>query len=55
MPTISPFNLVATPGVGNFTITASYVVTATPFDVASGQPYVELCRLIGDDTGEDLR
>jgi hypothetical protein len=37
--------------VANADITVMYSLTGSAFDVASGQPYTEVCRLIGDDTG----
>ena len=37
--------------VANADITVTYSLTGSAFDVASGQPYTEVCRLIGDDTG----
>ena len=37
--------------VANAEITVKYSLVGSPFDVSSGQPYTEVCRLIGDDTG----
>ena len=32
-------------------VTVTYSLTGSAFDIASGQPYTEVCRLMGDDTG----
>jgi len=37
--------------IANADITVTYSLVGSAFDVASGQPYTEVCRLIGDDTG----
>jgi hypothetical protein len=51
MATIGPVNLKIVRDVANAHITVTYSLTGSAFDIASGQPYTELCRLIGDDTG----
>ena len=51
MATIGPVTLNIVQDVANAEITVSYSLTGSAFDIASGQPYTELCRLVGDDTG----
>jgi len=36
--------------IANANITVTYTLVGSAFDVTSGQPYREVCRLIGDDT-----
>ena len=47
MANIGPVNMTVTAGVGNHTFT--YQLTGDAFDVTSGQPYDEVCKLIGVD------
>ena len=51
MASIGTVTLTIVPDVANANITVKYSLTGSAFDVASGQPYTELCQLIGDDTG----
>lgn len=51
MATIGAITLAITTNIGNANITVTYQITGSAFDVASGQPYRERVRLIGDDTG----
>jgi hypothetical protein len=51
MATISPITLTVTVNVGNADVKVKYDLTGSAFDIASGQPYIESCNLIGDDTG----
>jgi hypothetical protein len=51
MATISAPTLSIVTDVANVDVTVSYTLTGSAFDIASGQPYTEVCKLIGDDTG----
>lgn len=51
MATIGPVSLAVAINVANADITCTYSLTGSAFDVASGQPYLEVCKLVGDDTG----
>src|SRR3954465_14050154 len=51
MAQIGAVSLSVVQNVANVDITVTYSLTGSAFDVASGQPYFELCKLIGDDTG----
>ena len=51
MASISAVSLSIVTNVANADITVSYSLTGSAFDIASGQPYTEVCRLMGDDTG----
>lgn len=51
MASIGPITLEIDIDVANANITASYTLTGSAFDVASGQPYTEQCELKGDDSG----
>lgn len=53
MARIGAVNLTITRDVANAIIKVSYTVTGSDQDVASQQPYREVCRLIGDDTPGD--
>ena len=50
MALIGPVSLSVVTNVANANITVTYSLTGSAFDIASGQPYKEVCRLIGDDT-----
>lgn len=51
MASISAVSLSVVTNVANADITVTYSLTGSAFDIASGQPYTEVCRLMGDDTG----
>jgi hypothetical protein len=51
MASIGAVSLSVVTNVANADITVSYSLTGSAFDIASGQPYTEVCRLMGDDTG----
>ena len=51
MATIGPVTLAIVTNVANANITCTYSLTGSAFDIASGQPYREVTRLMGDDTG----
>jgi len=51
MAQIGAVSLSVVQNVANVDITVTYSLTGSAFDIASGQPYFELCKLIGDDTG----
>ena len=51
MASISAVSLSVVTNVANADITVTYSLTGSAFDIASGQPYTEICRLMGDDTG----
>src|SRR5882672_10574861 len=51
MASIGAVSLSIVTNVANADITVSYSLTGSAFDIASGQPYTEVCRLMGDDTG----
>jgi hypothetical protein len=51
MATIGAVTLDIVPEIANAKITVKYSLIGSAFDIASGQPYTELCQLIGDDTG----
>jgi hypothetical protein len=51
MASISAVSLSVVTSVANADITVTYSLTGSAFDIASGQPYTEVCRLMGDDTG----
>jgi hypothetical protein len=51
MAQIGAVSLSVAQNVANVDITVTYSLTGSAFDIASGQPYFELCKLIGDDTG----
>jgi len=51
MATIGPVTLSIVTNVANADITCTYSLTGSAFDIASGQPYREVCILRGDDTG----
>ena len=51
MASIGAVSLSVVQNVANADITVTYTLTGSAFDIASGQPYTEVCRLMGDDTG----
>ena len=51
MASIGAVSLSIVTNVANADITVTYSLTGSAFDIASGQPYTEVCRLMGDDTG----
>ena len=51
MASIGAVSLSIVTNVANADITVTYALTGSAFDIASGQPYMEVCRLMGDDTG----
>ena len=51
MASIGAVSLSIVTNVANTDITVTYSLTGSAFDIASGQPYTEVCRLMGDDTG----
>jgi hypothetical protein len=51
MASISAVSLSVVTSVANADVTVTYSLTGSAFDIASGQPYTEVCRLMGDDTG----
>jgi len=51
MASIGAVSLSIVTNVANADITITYSLTGSAFDIASGQPYTEVCRLMGDDTG----
>src|SRR5215467_2614041 len=51
MASISAVSLSVVTNVANADITVTYSLTGSAFDIASGQPYTEICKLMGDDTG----
>lgn len=51
MASIGAVSLSVVQDVANVDITVTYTLTGSAFDIASGQPYFEVCKLIGDDTG----
>ena len=51
MASIGAVSLSIVTNVANADITVTYALTGSAFDIASGQPYTEVCRLMGDDTG----
>ena len=51
MASIGAVSLSIVTNVANADITVTYALTGSAFDIASGQPYTEGCRLMGDDTG----
>ena len=51
MATIGAVTLTIVTNVANADITCKYSLTGSAFDIASGQPYREVCQLRGDDTG----
>ncbi len=50
MATIGAVTLSIVVDVANVNVTVSYTLTGSAFDIASGQPYTEVCKLTGDDT-----
>ncbi len=50
MATIGPVTLVIAPQGASAKVEVSYQVNFDDFDQKSNQPYVEVCRLVGDDT-----
>jgi hypothetical protein len=51
MATIEPVHLDIKADGADAHITVTYSLIGSASDIGSGQPYSELCRLIGDDTG----
>lgn len=51
MATIGPVTLEVTLKGNDANVEVSYQISFDSFDKAANQPYVEVCQLIGDDTG----
>jgi hypothetical protein len=51
MASIGAVTLSVVVNVANVGVTVSYALTGSASDIASGQVYTEVCKLIGDDTG----